>query len=84
MVNAIVVCGARFKAPTYYDFQGLLLDGALADINFIIDEKRKIWKKGYKSYNILIDSSIDRRGRTLKNFLVSSTNSLVFLKFVDV
>lgn len=81
MVNAIVVCGAGFKAPSYHDLRGSLLDEAVANIKLIIDEQRNIWTK--KGYNILCDGWTDERGITLLNFLVSSSEGLLFLKSME-
>lgn len=67
-MNVILVCGAGFKAPSYHDLQGPLLEQANIDINLIIDKQKKISKKGC---TILSDGWTHGRDRTLINFLVS-------------
>lgn len=81
MVHAIACCGPSFKAPTFHDLRGPILEEAVEDIKKIIDEQRKIWRR--KGCSILSDGWTDRRGRSLLNFLVSSSGGLVFLKSVD-
>lgn len=76
MVNAIAICGPRFKAPSYHELRGSMLQDVAMDIKIIIDEQQNIWRK--KGYNILSDGWTVTRGRTLLNFLVSSSRGLVF------
>lgn len=45
MVEAIAACGFGFKAPTYHDLRGPILDDVVSNIRKVIEEQRKIWKK---------------------------------------
>lgn len=81
MVRAIAACGVGFRAPTYSDLRGPMLDVAVLDCRRVIDEQKKIWRR--KGCSILSDGWTDTQGRTLLNFLAASSGGLVFLKSVD-
>ena len=69
MIDAVVICGSEFKAPTEAKLSGYLLDEMVEDMKVELEDHRKAWPK--KNCIIVIDGWIDRRNRTLLNFLVS-------------
>lgn len=77
MVDALIVCGLRFKPPTYYDFRGPLLQEFVNDIQLLVDNQHNIWNK--RGCTVISD------GLTAwSNFLVASKKKgVVFLKSVD-
>lgn len=81
MVEAIAACGQGFKAPTYYDLRGPLLDEAVQDIQTLLHKQRESWHTS--GCTIMSDGWEDGRGRTLINFLVASCEGIVFLRSVD-
>ena len=52
------------------------------DINIMIEEHKKTWKK--YGCSIMLDSWTDRKSRCFINFLVNSPGSTWFLKSIDV
>ncbi|XP_057837206.1 uncharacterized protein LOC131047347 isoform X2 [Cryptomeria japonica] len=81
MVDALTICGAGFKAPSESDLSGPILSQMVDDVKKDLDEQRQIWST--KGCTIMIDGWMDRRNRTLLNFLVSSAGGTVFVKSID-
>jgi len=70
MVNAILVCRPRFKALSFHELRGPLLEEAATEIKKLIEEQKKNLAK--ERLQLVNDGWIDIRGRSLLNFLVSS------------
>ena len=69
MIDVVTICGPGFKAPTKAELSGYFLDEMVEDMKFELANHQKEWT--IKGYTIMTDGWIDRRGRTLLNFLVS-------------
>ena len=69
MIDAVAICGLRFKAPTEAELSGYLLDEMVEDMRAELEENRKEWIA--KGCTIMTNGWTDRRNRTLLNFLVS-------------
>ena len=82
MVNAITNFGLRFKHPSMHELRTWILKEEVNDINIMIEEHKKTWKK--YGCSIMLDSWTDKKSRCFINFLVNSPSSTWFLKSIDV
>ena len=69
MIDAVAICGLRFKAPTKAELSGYLLDEMVEDMRVDLEENRKEWIA--KGCTIMTNGWTDRKNRKLLNFLVS-------------
>ena len=69
MIDAVAICGLRFKAPIEAELSGYLLDEMVEDMKVELEDHQKEWIE--KGCTIMTDGWTDRRNRTLLNFLVS-------------
>ncbi|XP_058741438.1 uncharacterized protein LOC131613815 [Vicia villosa] len=68
MDDALCSMGPGYKVPTMYSLRGYLLNKWVEDVNKLIEEYCEIWKK--TGCTLMDDGWIDRKRRTLINFLV--------------
>ena len=76
MIDAVSICGAKFKAPTEDELSGPLLLEMIEEMKLELDDYRKIWSQ--RGCTIMTDGWTDR-SRTLLNFLVSSRGIIIKL-----
>eukprot|EP00253_Pinus_taeda_P023589 PITA_23589 len=67
MCDAIVVVGPRYKSATYEKLRGSIIRVEKQDINSRLAELKKTWE--VIGCTVMSDGWIDRKGRTLLNFL---------------
>jgi hypothetical protein len=79
--DAIASIGPGFKVPTYHDIRVNLLGDCKRECSLLVESYRSKWAKD--GYTIMVDGWSDRKQRTLINFLVYSTQGIVFVKSVD-
>lgn len=70
MVDPIIVCGARFKAPNDEEIKDPILSQKMVDVKATIEEQQEIWRK--KDCTIMTNGWMGRRNKTLLNLIVSS------------
>ena len=73
MIDAVVVAGLGFKAPTSESFRTYLLLESVEDVMLVLSEFRSSWVE--TGCTIMSDGWTDQRNRTLINFLVSCPTS---------
>ncbi|KAI5398935.1 hypothetical protein KIW84_064347 [Lathyrus oleraceus] len=81
MCDMISRYGNGFKPPSYHDLRIKLLNQEMKLTHESLEEPRKEWRN--IGCTIMTDGWIDRKRRTILNFLVNSPKGTVFLKFVD-
>src|ERR1044072_4960266 len=81
MVDAIADYGKGFKPPSYHEIRVRLLKEEVKQKNVMLEAHKAEWKR--VGCTIMTDGWIDRRRRTIINFLVSSPMGTVFLKSID-
>eukprot|EP00253_Pinus_taeda_P006483 PITA_06483 len=81
MFDVVVVVGPRYKAPTFAELRGPLLQNEKVDCTARLEEFRASWE--HTGCTIMSNGCIDQKGRTLLNFLVSLSQGAMFMKFVD-
>eukprot|EP00253_Pinus_taeda_P014538 PITA_14538 len=67
MCDVIVVLGPGYKSDIYEELQGPILQAEKQDINSRLMELKKTWE--VSGCTVISDGWIDRKGRTLLNFL---------------
>lgn len=82
MVDAIIACGAGYKAPHYDKLRSSLLEKVKLDINDCYKKYGENWKE--TGCTILCDSWSDNRSRSILVFSVTSSKGAIFLKSVDI
>ncbi|XP_058774187.1 uncharacterized protein LOC131648448 [Vicia villosa] len=73
--------GLGFKAPSYHEIRTKYLNSKMEETKKIIEEHKLAWEK--TGCTIMSDGWIDKRRRTILNFLVNSPKGTVFLKSID-
>ena len=81
MCDAIIVVGPGYKAPTYEELRGPILQEEKNDINVRLEELKKSWES--TGCTMMSDGWIDTKDRTLINFLVHCPRGIMFIKLVD-
>jgi hypothetical protein len=81
MIDAIAACGLGFKAPSFHDIRGSLLQNEVQRINEYLIEFKESWTK--TGCTIMSDGWTDGRSRTILNFLIACPKGTMFLKSVD-
>ena len=80
-IDAITVVGAGYKAPSYDDFRGWILQNEKVDRTKRLEELRASWE--VTGCTVMSNGWTDQKGRTLINFLVSGPKGTMFMKSVD-
>jgi len=73
--------GLGFKPPSYHEIRVKYLKEEVANTSLALQAHRDEWKK--MGCTIMIDGWMDKKRRTIINFLVNSPKGTVFLKFID-
>jgi hypothetical protein len=81
MFDAVVFVGPRFKAPTYEDLRGPILQNEKLDCASRLEELKGSWE--ITRCTMMLDGWMDQKGRTLLNFLVNCPKGTMFVKFVE-
>jgi hypothetical protein len=81
MCDAIAVVGLGFKAPSYEELRGPILQAKKKDINARLGEFKESWESS--GCTVMSDGWTDGKGRTLLNFLVHCPKGSMFIKLVD-
>jgi hypothetical protein len=81
MHDAIVVVGQGYKSPTFEELQRPILQEEKKDINSRLAEFKQSWE--ISRCTMMSDGWIDRKDRSLLNFLVHCPRGTVFIKSVD-
>ncbi|KAH1213868.1 hypothetical protein GmHk_14G041740 [Glycine max] len=69
--------GVGYKPPSYHDIREKLLKRAMEKTDVMLQEFRNEWKK--TDFSIMSDGWIDKKRRSICNFLVNSPKGIVFL-----
>ncbi|XP_054791275.1 uncharacterized protein LOC129296901 [Prosopis cineraria] len=80
-LDAIAAIGPGFKGPSFEELKVNLLTDCRKECQLLIESHRATWKES--GCTLMVEGWIDKRQRTLINFLVYSPISLVFVKSVD-
>eukprot|EP00253_Pinus_taeda_P007353 PITA_07353 len=70
-----------YKSATYEELRGPILQAEKQDINSRLAELKKTWE--VTGCTMMFDGWIDRKGRSLLNFLVHCPKGTMFIKFLD-
>ncbi|KAL8547685.1 hypothetical protein ACS0TY_007126 [Phlomoides rotata] len=81
MCDMLSRAGPGFKPPTYHEVRVTCLSKVVTEVEQEIQTCRDEWKK--VGCSLMVDGWIDKRQRTLINFLVNSPKGTVFLELVD-
>ena len=81
MIDAVVVVGMGFKAPTSENLRTDMLLESVDDLNLVLVEFRTSWVE--TGCTIMSDGWTNRRNKTLINFLVSCPKGTMFLKSIE-
>eukprot|EP00253_Pinus_taeda_P010935 PITA_10935 len=81
MFDLVAVVGPGYKAPTFVELRGPLLQDEKADCTARLEEFRASWE--HTGCIVMLDGWTDQKGRTLLNFLVSCSKGTMFKKSVD-
>jgi hypothetical protein len=81
MFDAVVVVGPGYKAPTYEELRGPILQNEKIDCASRLEELKASWE--ITGCTVMSDGWMDQKGRTLLNFLVNCPRGSMFVKSVD-
>jgi hypothetical protein len=81
MFDAVVVVGPGYKAPTYEELRGPILQNEKIDCASRLEELKASWE--ITGCTVMSDGWTDQKGRTLLNFLVNCPRGSMFVKSVD-
>jgi hypothetical protein len=81
MCDAVAVVGPRFKAHSYEELQGPILQAEKKDINSRLGEFKESWESS--GCTMMSNGWTDGKGRTLLNFLVHCPKGSMFIKSID-
>jgi hypothetical protein len=69
MIDAIVACGLHFKASSFHNIRGSLLQNGVQRINECLTEFTESWTK--TGCTIMFDGWTNGRSHTILNFLIA-------------
>jgi hypothetical protein len=81
MCDAITIVDPRYKCHTYEELQGTILQEEKNDINTRLEDLKK--SREAIGLTMMSNSWMDRKGRTLINFLVQCPRETMFIKSID-
>ncbi|QHO56215.1 uncharacterized protein DS421_3g71820 [Arachis hypogaea] len=81
MFEKAIRYGQGFKPPSYHELRVPLLKKHVELVQQSLEKHRVYWKQ--VGCTIMTDGWIDKRRRTILNFLVNSPKGIVFLKSID-
>eukprot|EP00253_Pinus_taeda_P004477 PITA_04477 len=81
MFDVVAVVGPGYKAPTFAELRGPLLQNEKTECIARLAEFKASWE--YIGCTVMSDGWTDQKGRTLLNFLVSCPKGTMFMKSVD-
>ncbi|XP_077252467.1 uncharacterized protein LOC143891845 [Tasmannia lanceolata] len=81
MVESITHFGHGLKVPSYHEMRNTFLKREVENIESLMDEYKKEWKK--MGCTLMSDGWTDGVNRSITNFLVNSPKGTVFLRSVD-
>ncbi|XP_057986679.1 uncharacterized protein LOC110658706 [Hevea brasiliensis] len=81
MVESIGQFGIGMKAPSFHDVRVPLLNEQVAEVKNSLKSYEEEWAK--YGYSIMANGWIDKKQRTLINFLVNSPKETIFMESVD-
>eukprot|EP00253_Pinus_taeda_P036730 PITA_36730 len=81
MFDAVAVVGPGYKAPTFVELRGPLVQDEKTECTARLAEFRASWQ--HTGCTVMSDGWTDQKGRTLLNFLVSCPKGTMFMKSVD-
>lgn len=81
MFDVVALVGLGYKAPTFAELRGPLLQDEKNDCTARLAEFRASWE--HTGCTVMSDGWTDQKGRTLLNFLVSCPKGIMFMKSVD-
>eukprot|EP00253_Pinus_taeda_P027205 PITA_27205 len=81
MFEAVVVVGPGYKAPTFVELRGPLLQDEKTECTPRLAEFRASWE--HTGCTVMSDGWTDQKGRILLNFLVSCPKGTMFMNSVD-
>eukprot|EP00253_Pinus_taeda_P033801 PITA_33801 len=81
MFDVVAVVGLGYKAPTFAELRGPLLQDEKTDCTARLAEFRASWE--HTGCIVMSDGWTDQKGRTLLNFLVSCPKGTMSMKSID-
>eukprot|EP00253_Pinus_taeda_P027464 PITA_27464 len=81
MFDVVAVIGPGYKAPTFAELRGPLLQDENTHCTARLAEFRASWE--HTGCTVMSDGWTNQKGRTLLNFLVSCPKGTMFMKSVD-
>jgi hypothetical protein len=81
MFDAVVVVGPRYKAPTYEELRGPILQNEKLDYASRLEELKASWE--ITRCTVMSYGWTDQKGKTLLNLLVNCPRGTMFVKSVD-
>jgi len=81
MFEAVAIVGPGYKAPSYEELRGPVLQNEKADCATRLEDFRASWVR--TGCTVMSDGWTDGKGRTLLNFLVHCPRGTMFMKSVD-
>jgi len=81
MFDVVVVVGPGYKAPTFVELRGPLLQNEMVDCTARLEEFRASWE--HTGCTVMSNGSTNEKDMTLLNFLVSHPKGTMFMKFAN-
>jgi hypothetical protein len=81
MFEAVAIGCPGYRAPSYHDLRGRLLQGEKVDCTQRLAQPRETWKT--TRCTVMSDGWTDGKGRSILNFVVNCTKGTIFVKSVD-
>jgi hypothetical protein len=81
MFDVVAIVGLGYKAPTYDELRGPILQNEKVDCTSRLEELKASWE--ITGCTVMSDGWTDQKGRTLLNFLVNCPRGTMFIKSVD-
>ena len=81
MMETIGEYGRGLKPSSYHEARVTFLKKEVDNVNLILEKYKKEWKK--MGCTLMSDGWLDKKNRSLTNFLVNSPSGTIFLKSID-
>jgi hypothetical protein len=81
MFDVVVIVGSRYKAPTYHELGGPILQNENIDCTSRLDELKASWE--ITGCTMMSEGWTDHKSKTLINFLVNCPRGTMFIKYFD-
>jgi hypothetical protein len=82
MFDAVAIVGPGYKAPTYDELRGPILQNDKVNCTSRLEELKASWE--IIGCTMMSNGWTNQKGRTLLNFLVNCPGGAMFIKYVEV